>query len=65
MSVLNCYFHVKLNIKKKHLMKDQTKYDEMNKDISDMHKILDKELYKISKISFSYKWSSIESVMYN
>ena len=46
-------------------MKDQTKYDEMNKDISDMHKILDKELYKISKISFSYKWPSIESVMYN
>lgn len=65
-TVLMCYFHVRLNIKKhKHLMKNQTNYDELNKDINEMHKTLNMESYKISKKSFAKKWSTIEPAMYN
>lgn len=59
-TILMCYFHVKQNITKhKHLMQDQTNYDDLNKDIMDIHKTLDRESYDISINRFANKWSKM------
>ena len=51
-TVLMCYFHVSQNISKhKHLMKDQSKYNDLKKDIIEIHKSLDMESYQDLKTS--------------
>lgn len=64
-TVFMCYLHVSQNISKhKHLMKDQSKYNDLKKDIIEIHKSLVMESYQDLKNRFANKWAKKESAIY-